>query len=175
MAGEILSGSSFSHIIEAPIELIDIPAWLYSLPTEEYKRCSPDHIAAGATFADDSTRMSINVEMIGGSLLVQNYVEHIGEKDHVKLVSTTDVFSPNGRTTSEVTWDLSVKKIDDNSCEYTNHVTARATEPFLTFIKEHGISFEEAAAARQKASSLHNQGETPPFAKSIERAALTRA
>jgi hypothetical protein len=119
--------------------------------------------------------MSINVEMIGGSLLVQNYVERIGEKDHVKLVSTTDVFSPNGRTTSEVTWDLSVKKIDDNSCEYTNHVTARATEPFLTFIKEHGISFEEAAAARQKASSLHNQGETPLFAKSIERATLTRA
>jgi hypothetical protein len=54
--------------------------------------------------------------MIGGSLLVQNYVEHIGEKEHAKLVSTTDVFSPNGRTTSEVTWDLSVKKIDDNSC-----------------------------------------------------------
>jgi len=46
--------------------------WLYSLPTEEYKRCSPDHIAAGATFTDDGTRMSINVEMIGGSLLVQN-------------------------------------------------------------------------------------------------------
>ncbi len=97
-----------------------------------------------------------------------------GQKDHVKLVSITDVFPPNGRTTSEVTWDLSVRKIDDNSCEYTNHVTARATEPFLAFIK-HGISFEEAAAARQKASSLHNQGETPLFAKSIERTALTRA
>jgi hypothetical protein len=78
-------------------------------------------------------------------------VEHVGEKDHVKLVSITDVFSPNGRTTSEVTWDLSVRKIDGNSCEYTNHVTARATEPFLAFIEEHGISFQEAAAAR----SLH--------------------
>jgi hypothetical protein len=121
MAGEILSDPNFSHIIEAPIELIDIPTWLYRLPTEGYKRCSPDHIAAGATFADDGTRMSINVEMIGGSLLVQNYVEHVGEKDHVKLLSITDVFSPNGRTTSEVTWDLSVTKIDDNSCEYTNH------------------------------------------------------
>jgi hypothetical protein len=140
MAGEILSDPNFSHIIEAPIELIDIPTWLYRLPTEGYKRCSPDHIAAGATFADDGTRMSINVEMIGGSLLVQNYVEHVGEKDHVKLLSITDVFSPNGRTTSEVTWDLSVRKIDDNSCEYTNHVTARATEPFLAFIEEHGIS-----------------------------------
>ena len=102
IAGEILSDSSFSHIIEAPIELIDIPAWLYSLPTEEYRRCSPQHIAAGATFADDGKRMSINVEMIGGSLLVQNYVEHVGERNHVKLVSITYVFSPNGRATSEV-------------------------------------------------------------------------
>jgi hypothetical protein len=124
MIGEILSDSSFSQIIEAPI---DIPAWLYSLPKEEYKRCSPDHIAAGATFADDGTRMSINVEKIGGSLLVQNYVEHVGEKDHVKLVSITDVFSPNGRTTSEVAGDLSVRKIDGNSCEYTNH--ARRVRP----------------------------------------------
>jgi hypothetical protein len=80
MAGEILADSSFNHIIEAPIELIDIPAWLYSLPTEEYRRCSPQHIAAGATFADDGKRMSINVEMIGGSLLVQNYVEQVGER-----------------------------------------------------------------------------------------------
>ena len=151
MAGEILSDSSFSHIIEAPIELIDIPAWLYSLSTEEYRRCSPQHIAASATFADDGTRMSINVEMIGGSLLVQNYVEHVGERNHVKLVSITYVFSPNGRTTSEVTWDLSVKKIDVNRCEYTNHVTARATEPFLAFIKEHGISIRSKPASRRTA------------------------
>ena len=58
----------------------------------------------------------------------------------MKLVSITDVFSPNGRTTFEVTWDLSVRKIDDNSCEYTNHVTACATEPFLAFIEERGSS-----------------------------------
>jgi Transposase DDE domain len=64
----------------------------------------------------------------------------VGEKDHVKLVSITDVFWPNGRTTFEVTWDLSVRKIDDNSCEYTNHVTACAIKPFLAFIEERGIS-----------------------------------
>jgi len=58
----------------------------------------------------------------------------------VKLVSITDVFWPNGRTTFEVTWDLSVRKIDDNSCECTNHVTACATEPFLAFIEERGSS-----------------------------------
>lgn len=170
--GEILSQSAYHAIIDAPIEKVDIPAWLYALPTKEYCRCSPDHIACGATFADDGTRMSINVERIGGAILVQNYVEHHATPDRLKLVSITDVFSDTGRTTSEVTWELSVEKIDDNTCRYTNAVTARATEDFLTFIKTHNIPFEEAAAKRQHASSIHNEGETPLFAKSIERAAL---
>ncbi|GAB4069798.1 hypothetical protein KHC28_24810 [Ancylobacter sonchi] len=174
MAGAILSQSSFTAIIDAPFEKIDIPAWLYALPTAEYKRCSPDHIACGATFADDGTRMSINVERIGGALLVQNYVEHHADPHDLKLVSITDVFGPQGRSTSEVTWELSARQLEDGRVEYRNSVTARATDAFDAFIKEHGIAFEEAAAARQKASSVHNQGETPLFAKSIERAALAK-
>jgi hypothetical protein len=35
MAGEILSDSSFSHPLEAPIDLVDVPAWLYSLLSVE--------------------------------------------------------------------------------------------------------------------------------------------
>jgi len=40
----------------------------------------------------------INVEVIGGSLMVQHYVEEIGEPTHLKLVSNSDVFTPTGRT-----------------------------------------------------------------------------
>jgi hypothetical protein len=43
---------------------------------------------------------------------------------------------------------------------------------FLTLIEKPGIRFEQAAAARQAASSDHNSRETPLFAKSIERKAL---
>lgn len=174
MSGTILSQSSYTAIIDAPFEKIDIPAWLYSLPTAEYKRCSPDHIACGATFADDGTRMSINVERIGGAMLIQNYVEAHADPHDLKLVSITDVFNAQGRTTSEVTWELSARQLDDGRVEYRNSVTARATDGFMDFIKEHNIKLEDAAAARQKASSLHNQGETPLFAKSIEKAARAR-
>ena len=42
--------------------------------------------------------MSINVEIIGGSLMVQHYVETLGCKDQLILDPESDVFTPNGRT-----------------------------------------------------------------------------
>lgn len=67
--------------------------------------------------------MSINVEVIGGSPMVQHYVEEIGEPHHLRLVSNSDVFTPTGRAKVGVTWDLSVKKSDADTCELTNMVT----------------------------------------------------
>lgn len=53
-----------------------------------------------------------------------------------------------------------------------NHVSSYATEEFLAFLARQGIPFEQFRAQRQPASIAHNQGETPFFAASIERAAL---
>jgi hypothetical protein len=40
-----LSSSSFSHVISAPIEKVDVADWLLKLSVAEYQRCcSPDHI-----------------------------------------------------------------------------------------------------------------------------------
>jgi hypothetical protein len=38
--------SSFTAIINAPIEKIDIPSWCFNLSETEYQGCSPAHIAA---------------------------------------------------------------------------------------------------------------------------------
>ncbi|WP_331373458.1 hypothetical protein [Sinorhizobium chiapasense] len=164
--------SSFSAIINAPFEKIDIPQWCFTLPEHEYRRCSPAHIAAGFTTAPDGKRMSINVETIGGSLMVQHYVETLAEKHHLILESVSDIFTPTGRTTIHVLWELSAKRIDDRTCEFTNHVRSRATEEFKAFLDRQGIPFEVFRAQRQPMSIAHNQGETPLFAASIERAAL---
>ncbi len=172
----VLSQSAFSHVIDVPFEKIDIAKWLFSLPDAEYQRCAPpDHIAAGATFTDDGRRMSINVEMIGTGLVVQHYVGDITEAAHCRMVSTSDVFTPKGRTKVQVIWDLSVKKVDDHRSEYTNSVVSHPTEEFLAFIKEHGISWEQASADRQASSGDHNRRETPLFAESIARAARANA
>ncbi|MDX0598704.1 hypothetical protein GOD17_26305 [Sinorhizobium medicae] len=163
--------SSFTAIINAPIEKIDIPAWCFSLPEKEYQGCSPAHIAAGFTTAPDGTRMSIN-ETIGGSLMVQHYHETLGEKTHLILDSDSDVFTPTGRVVIHVTWELSVKALDKNRCEFTNRVQSFATDEMLAGLDRQGIPFEIFKTQRQPISIAHNKGETPLFAASIERFAL---
>ena len=171
MDDRIIVDSSFTSTINAPIEKIDIPTWAFGLPDKEYQGCSPAHVAAGFTTAPDGTRMSINVEIIGGSLMVQHYVETLGQRDHLVLESISDVFTPSGRTTIHILWELKVEQIDDESCTFTNHVRSRATDEMLTLLDRQGIPFEVFRAQRQPMSIAHNQGETPLFAASIESAA----
>jgi hypothetical protein len=163
--------SSFTAIVNAPLDKIDIPAWCFNLSEREYQACSPAHVAAGFTMAPEGKRMSINVEIIGGSLMVQHYVETLAQRDHLILDSTSDVFTPSGRTTIHVTWELSVRDLGAGRCEFTNRVRSHPTEEFMTFLERQGIPFEQFRAQRQPASIAHNQAETPLFAASIERAA----
>ena len=172
MEDNTLVQSSFSATINAPIEKVDIPSWCFMLPESEYQACSPAHYSAGSTTAPDGRRMSINVEVLGGSMIVQHYVEEIGQPDHLRLLSTSDVFTPAGRTKIGVTWDLAVKKIDDKTCEFTNTVESRATSELMDFLGKQGIPLEVFRGARKPISEAHNRQETPMFARSIERHAL---
>jgi len=83
MEDSTLVKSSFSATINAPIEKVDIPSWCFTLPEPECQYCSPAHCSDGATTAPDGRRMSINVEILGGSLMVQHYIEEIGQPDHL--------------------------------------------------------------------------------------------
>ena len=169
----ILSQSTQIALIHAPLAAVDIADWLLHLPDAEYQRCAPpDHKAAGYTTTDDGRPMSINVEMIGTSLLIQHYVAEIHEKDHCHMVSLSDVLTPQGWTTVQVIWDLSVRAVDERTCEYTNAITGHPTTGFLDFIAAGGVTFEAAAAQRQAEISDHNARETPLFAASLERMAL---
>jgi hypothetical protein len=161
--------SSVSATIHAPIEDVNVPAWCYSLPDHEYQACSPAHFAAAATSSPDGRPMSINVEVIGGSMIVQHYVEEIGEPDHLRLVSHSDLFTPAGRTKIDVVWDLQVRAIDEQTCELTNTVHSSAPPEMQEFLARQGLAFDAFAAARRPNSVAHNQQETPEFAKSIER------
>jgi hypothetical protein len=172
MEDNTLVESSFSATINAPIEKVDIPAWCFTLSESEYQACSPAHCSAGATTAPDGRRMSINVEILGGSLMVQHYVEEVARPDHLRLVSASDVFTPTGRTKIGVIWDLVARKIDDKTCEFTNTVHSSATPELTDFLGKQGIPWEVFKAARKPISEAHNRQETPLFAKSIERHAL---
>lgn len=173
LGDRLLSSSAFTHVIAVPIGRIDIAGWLFGLAEAEYRRCCPpDHISCGATFTDDGTPMSINVEMIGRTLMIQHYVAETATAHLCRMVSTSDAFTPNGRTRVQVIWTLSVKPIDAAHCEYTNSVIAHPTEAFMDFIARQGVSFAQAAAERQHDGGDHNRRETPLFAESIARRAL---
>ena len=172
MEERVIVDSSFSAVINAPIEKIHIPVWCFSLPDEEYQGWSPAHFAAGSTTSRDGRRMSINVEVIGG-LMVQHYV--VAERHHLVLDSVSDLFTTAGRTKILVMWELSVKLFDGGKCEFTCHVRTRASEELWDFLARQGIPFDLFAAQRQPMSIAHIKGETPFFAASIERHALRMA
>jgi putative intracellular protease/amidase len=166
-----LSLSTVTATIQAPIEKVNIADWLLHLPDAEYQRCAQAHIAAGSSTTDDGRPMSINVETIGDAFVVQHYVAEIYGPHFCRMVSISDSISAAGHTKLQVVWELSVKKIDERTCEYTNHIHSTAIDQTLDFLKKHNIPFESARDARQHASHAHNKEETPKFAKSIERKA----
>jgi hypothetical protein len=168
-----LSKSTVTHTIKAPLEKVNIADWLFNLPDAEYQRCSHAHIAAGHTTSDDGRPMSINVETIGEALMVQHFVGQVLGPHFCRLTSTSDAITMKGRTKVYLLWELSAKKLDDDTCEYSNHIHASATDEFLAFIEKNGLTFEQARAARQQASDSHNREETPNFAKSIEHRSLS--
>lgn len=170
-----LSLSTVTATIHAPIEKVNIADWLLQLPDAEYQRCSAAHIAGGNSTSDDGRAMSINVETIGDAVVVQHYIAEVHGPHFCRMVSISDSISPAGRTKLRVVWELSVKKIDEQTCEYTNHIHGSAIDQTLAFFKEHNILFENAHEARQQASHSHNQEETPKFARSIERRALNNS
>jgi len=139
-----LAESSFTATINAPIERIDLPAWIFGLADDEYQGCSPAHVATGATHSPDGRQMAINVEVFGGSVLVSHFTEEITDKHHVRLASVSDSFTPTGRIT------------------------------LLEFLAKQGIPFEQFKQARQPVSEAHNRQETPLFAASIERTVLKK-
>ena len=96
------------------------------------------------------------------------------DPDRLRPVSTSDVFTPTGRTKVGVVWDLVVKKIDDKTCEFTNTVQSCATPELLDLLGKQGIPLDVFRGARKPISEAHNRQETPMFAKSIERHALNK-
>jgi len=106
--------------------------------------------------------------------MVQHYVEEVGRPDHLKLVSDSDLFTPMGRVRMHVIWELKVKRIDNQTCEFTNTIYSSPTPDLIDFLGKQGIPVEVFLAPFKPLAEAHNHVEAPLFAKNIERHALTR-
>ena len=58
--------------LDEPVDEIDLEAWLFGLSDADYQACAGGHRGAGV-FADEHGRGMLNVESIGGNLIVQHY------------------------------------------------------------------------------------------------------
>jgi hypothetical protein len=175
MRGRTLSDSGFSHIVNAPIERVDIADWLVHLTSAEYQRCCPPaHIAAGTSATADGRRMCIQAEVIADSLLIHQFIAEITNPRHCRMASRSEMFSPPARTRSQLVWDLSVEPLDNESCELINRITATAPDESLARFGPYSIPIEHPLVAKE-AYATHNEQETPGLAESIERHALASA
>ncbi|MYV57220.1 hypothetical protein [Streptomyces sp. SID3212] len=169
----VLSDSTVHATVDAPFDQVDLADWLGNLSDDEYQRCAPgEHKACAHGITDDGRRETLNVEMIGTTLTIQHAVHDVFEKHHLRLVSLSDALTPNGWTTSQGIWELSVTDNGDGTCRLSNSILAHPTTEGMEFYEANGITFEQAASARQEASDAHNHRETPNYAASITRKAL---
>ena len=120
----------FSHTahveLNAPSDEIDLEAWLFGLSDADYQACAKGHHAAGV-FADTQGRGMINVESIGGYLIVQHYRCASADRSFVEM------YSPASRVylfhlvpvTVPVRWTLEVKPKADEASDFTCTVEVR--------------------------------------------------
>jgi hypothetical protein len=81
----------FSHTahveLDAPSDGIDIEAWLFGLSDADYQACARGHHGAGV-FTDEHGRGMVNVESIGGYLIVQHYRCVRADRSFVEMCSS---------------------------------------------------------------------------------------
>lgn len=166
-----LGEATAQAIVNASIESINISEWLFTLTAEDYAACATGHQSAAQGALPSGKRVSMNVEHVAGFFMVQHYIETESEKDRVLTVSpnTTLWLDDENYVLLQITWELSLKKIDDHSCLLTCKVISETeNEMFVQAVHEStkDISPEETPF------QLHINEETPLFAKDMATKAL---
>jgi len=125
---------SSQAVIDHPADSIDLAQWLSTMTDGEYQACSRAHRAAG-TFREGGTFGMVNLESIGGQLLVQHYLAKEAAADRVLM------HSPETRVyvlhvvpaTIEVIWTLEVEPRDSKSATFSCKVETRMP-PLLGYV-----------------------------------------
>ena len=82
-----MSISHTAHVtLNEPSDEIDLEAWLFGLSDADYQACAKGHRGAGV-FTDEQGRGMINVESIGGNLIVQHYRPVRADRSSVEMDS----------------------------------------------------------------------------------------
>ena len=155
--------SSSEALIAFPIGRIDLPHWIETLSDRDYQACSTSHRAAGV-FRETGVLGSINVESIGGHLMIQHYLATRTDPDHVVLRSqrTRAYLLHMLPVTIEVIWTMQAEPHDGGSALFRCTVETRmpwalaaiARLGLMPLFIRHHVCEETAAFAQDIARKL---------------------
>ena len=154
----------FQTVCEAPIsaprEAFNLHDWVFTLSDKDYQTTARGHIAAGSSIHTDGIQTSVNVESVGGNLLVQHYVAEVKEPGYVKMVSLSDLWLMKLiHVVVKVTWEMRLIPVSDNECKFQNTVLVEHPNFIMKILS--------ALALGGYFVRKHNEEETPLFAKNL--------
>jgi hypothetical protein len=147
--------------LAAPSDRIDLSNWLFTLSDAEYQATARGHRAAGV-FVEDGVRGMVNVEAMGGHLIIQHYREVSATPSHVEMLSERSrvYLFHLVPATVQVRWTMSVTARTSETSEFRCSVELTLT-PALRML---GRLSALGAAIR-----AHTLEETRGFAEDIIR------
>ncbi|GGP02582.1 hypothetical protein LDL08_13260 [Nonomuraea glycinis] len=106
-------------VLDAPADQVDLENWLFTLSDAEYQACARGHRAAG-TFVQNGVRGTVNVEAIGGHLIVQHYQEVSAKPSRVEMLSKRSrvYLFHLVPATIQVRWTMSATARDAETSEF---------------------------------------------------------
>ncbi|PBB96788.1 hypothetical protein CK224_21180 [Mesorhizobium sp. WSM3862] len=151
-------------IVRAPIQDIDLAKWFHG--SVEHDRRAADDLAPGFIRAPDGKLMSIQVELIGGSLITHYYIETDASRDKLVLESRSDLATARGPASVYIHWEVSVTAVDGGRSKLTNRVRSNVSQAFVTFLERQDIEIDAFRLQRLPAPGLR------ALATSIRQAAV---
>jgi hypothetical protein len=165
---QVIHRVSATSKVGAPLESLDLSAWVFHLSSDEYVSCAPEHHGSVQAALPDGNRVFVSVETIGGSFMTHDYVEEIAERRRMRAVSLSSLlwWGPALPTAMKVTWDVRLEPLSRKDCQLRCEILVETADEALP-----------AAIARQPLGAVdsvqaHCSRETPRFAADMERKAL---
>ncbi|MES2829800.1 MAG: hypothetical protein V4687_16700 [Bacteroidota bacterium] len=151
----------FTGDIHLPVQQIDLYEWFLGITENDYKKFSKAHIAVGLTRIDGVESM-VNVESIGGNLLVQHYQLQQKQKDLLLLCSPkSEAFLFHlVKVNVGVEWKMTVKEKDALNSYFICEISVKYPNKLL--------KLASILVAGNYFLQKHVNEEGPLFARNIE-------
>ena len=145
--------SAFNAIINAPIEMIELPAFFTLADTNI-------RLLSGDRGLHHRTRRQGDVGQRGGhqgQLMVQHYVEPLGRKDHLVLESASGLFTPQRRTATAPRITTQDRRSGMSQPNYEKTSTALLfVDPYNDFLSEGGKIWPRIKPIAQEVGLIAN-------------------